>query len=148
MIGSFLHLTKPVWGTGKLVVLDSGFCVLQGLVELKNKGAYTHTLIKKGYWPKHVLGDDIIAHFVEKMVGETDVIHGELDSIPFYLYGMKDPNYVMQIMATYGALEEKGQDKKRNYIEDRNKKVTSFIYPEVEHNHYAYRDMIDNHNSQ
>ena len=75
---------------------------------------------------------------------------GELDSIPFYLYGMKEPDYMMQIMATYGTLEEKGQEKKRNYIEDGNKKVllTSFIYPEVVHNHYTYRDMIDNHNSQ
>ena len=47
MIGTLLHLTKPVWGTGKLVVLDSGFCVLQGLVELKKKGVYAHALIKK-----------------------------------------------------------------------------------------------------
>ena len=87
-------------------------------------------------------------HFMEKKVAETDAIHGELDSIPFYLYGMKEPNYMMLIMATYGTLEEKGQEKKRNYIEDGNKKVTSFVYPEVIHNHYAYRDMIDNHNSQ
>ena len=86
-----LHLTKPEWGTGKLVVLDSGFCVLQGLVELKKKGVYAHALIKKRYWPKHVRGHDIIAHFAEKKVGETDAIHGELDGIPFYLYGMKEP---------------------------------------------------------
>ena len=113
MIGTLLHLTKPVWGTGKLVVLNSGFCVLQGIVELKKKGVYTHALInKRRYWPKHVPGDDIIAHFVEKKVGETDAICGELDSIPFYLYGMKEPDYVMQIMATYGTLEEKGQEKK------------------------------------
>ena len=51
-------------------------------------------------------------------------------------------------MATYGTLEEKGQEKKRNYIEDGNKKETSFVYPKVVHNHYAYWDMIDNHNSQ
>ena len=46
-IGVLLHLTEPVWGTGKLVVLESGFCVLQGLVELKKKGVYAHALIKK-----------------------------------------------------------------------------------------------------
>ena len=61
---------------------------------------------------------------------------------------MKEPDYVMQIMATYGTLGEKGHEKERNYIEDRNKKATSFIYTEVLHNHYAYWDMIDNHNSQ
>ena len=51
-------------------------------------------------------------HFTEKKVGETDAICGELDSIPFYFYGMKELDYVMQIMATYGTLEEKGQEKK------------------------------------
>ena len=113
MIGTLLHLTKPEWGTGKLVVLDSGFCVLQGLVELKKKGVYAHARIKKRrYWPKHVPGDVIIAHFTEKKVGKTDAINGELDSIPFYLYGMKEPDYMMQIMATYRTLEEKGQEKK------------------------------------
>ena len=112
MIGTLLHLTKPVWGTGKLVVLDSDFCVLQGLVELKKKGVYAQPDQKRRYWLKHVPGDDIIAHFTEKKVGETDAIHGELDGIPFYLYGMKEPDYVMQIMAIYRTLEEKGQEKK------------------------------------
>ena len=49
---------------------------------------------------------------MEKKLGETDAICGELDSIPFYLYGMKEPDYMMQIMASYGTLEEKGQEKK------------------------------------
>ena len=39
-------------------------------------------------------------------------MNGELDSIPFYLYGMKEPDYMMQIMVTYGTLEEKGLEKK------------------------------------
>ena len=43
---------------------------------------------------------------------------------------------------------KKRDKRKKNYIEDGNKKVTSFVYPEVVHNHYAYRDMIHNHNSQ
>ena len=56
-----MRLTEPVWGTGKNVVLDSGFCVLQGLIELKKKGVYAHALIKKRqYWPKHVPGDNVI----------------------------------------------------------------------------------------
>jgi hypothetical protein len=36
-----LYLTKPIsWGTAKVVVLDSGFCVLKGLIELKKKGVF------------------------------------------------------------------------------------------------------------
>ena len=56
-VGTLLHPTKPIHGSGKLVVLDSGFCVLQGLVELKKLGVFAHALIKKcRYWPKHVKG--------------------------------------------------------------------------------------------
>ena len=27
------------------------------------------------------------------------------------------------------------------------KKITTFVYPEVVHNHYTYRDVIDNHSA-
>ena len=67
---------------------------------------------KRRYWPKHVPGDAIIEHFNNKEVGETDAIHGELDEVQFYLYGMKEPDYIMQIMLTYGTLHEKGLEKK------------------------------------
>ena len=38
-VGTLLCLSKPVHGTGKIFVLDSGLCVLQGLIELK-KGMF------------------------------------------------------------------------------------------------------------
>ena len=37
--------------------------------------------------------------------------------------------------------------KKHHYMEGGVKKSTTFIYPEVVHNPYAYRDVIDNHNA-
>ena len=33
-VGTLLHLKEPVWGSGRVFVLDSGFCVLQAIVEL------------------------------------------------------------------------------------------------------------------
>ena len=69
------HLMKPIQRLGKLVVLDSGFCVLQGLVELKKLGVFAHALFKKcQYWPKHVKGDDIIQHFANEEVGSADAL--------------------------------------------------------------------------
>ena len=35
-----LPLTKYIHGTGSLVVMDSGFCVLQALVDLRNVGVF------------------------------------------------------------------------------------------------------------
>ena len=64
----------------------------------------------------------------------------------FHVVGMKEPDYVMMIMTTYGTLAEFG-DKKRHYMVNGVKHVTMFGYPEVVYNHYCYRDAIDNHNS-
>ena len=36
----------PVWGSGKVFILDSGFCVLKAIVELQKKGIFAAALIK------------------------------------------------------------------------------------------------------
>ena len=145
--GTLMRLTKPIQGTGKLFVLDSGFCVLQALVELAKVGVFAHALVKKRlYWPKHVPGDKIIEHFKDKAVGYVDARQGNLDGIPFYLYGMKEPDYTMIIMATYGTLQRMGPEKTWTFKLNNKKTATTFKYPEVVSNHYCYHDMIDNHN--
>ena len=117
-------------------MLDSGFCVLQGLVELKKLGVFAHALIKKRrYWPKHVKGDDIIHHFANKEVGSADALRGQLDGVPVYIYGMKEPDYTMMLMATYGTLVEQGDKKTRNFMDGGSKVVKKFKYPGVVYNH-------------
>ena len=54
---------------------------------------------------------------------------------------------MMMLMTTYGTLGEVGDQKKQHYLENGVKHVKTFQYPEVVHNHYKYRDVIDNHNS-
>jgi hypothetical protein len=46
-VGLMLRMCEPIYGKGKAVVLDSGFCVAKGIVALKAKGVYTGALIKK-----------------------------------------------------------------------------------------------------
>ena len=70
-----------------------------------------------------------------------------MDGIKFHLVGMKEPDYIMMFMITYGTLGEVGDVKKWHYLENGVKHVKTFQYPEVVHNHYKYRDVIDNHNS-
>ena len=119
----------------------------QQIIELKKKGVFAAALIKKRrYWPKYIPGDAIITHFGDKEIGASDALQGELDNVRFHIVGMKEPDYVMMIMTTYGTLEEFG-DKKRHYMVNGVKHVTTFRYPEVVYNHYRYRDVIDNHNS-
>ena len=108
-----------------------------------------YVLIKKcRYWPRHVPGDNIITHFTNEEVGKADAIKGVLDDVPFYLFVMKEPDYVMQIMSMSGTLGNLGEEKTWHFTINGACQVVKFCYPEVVHNHYAYRDMIDNHNSQ
>ena len=57
---------------------------------------FAHVLIKKQqHWPKYVPGEQIIQHFVDKSIGSSDAIKGELDREPFHINGMKEPDYVI-----------------------------------------------------
>ena len=148
-VGTLLRLTRPIWGGGKVLVLDSGFCVLQAIVELKKKGVFAASLIKKRrYWPKYINGDAIIQHFQDKEVGTTDALPGVLDDVPVHVHCMKEPDYVMMLMSSYGTLSGCGEEKRRHFKVNGEKQEKTFKYPEVVHNHYKYRDCIDNHNSQ
>ena len=115
-VGMLLRLTRPVHGCGKVFVLDSGFCMLKALAELKKKGVFAHELIKKcHYWPRHVPGDDIIMHFTNEEVGKADAIKGVLDNVPFYLFVMKEPDYMIQTMSMYGTLGNLGEEKTQHF---------------------------------
>ena len=51
--GLMMRTTKPLFGKGKAVVTDSGFCVLKGLVEMLSHGLCGTTVLrKKRYQPK------------------------------------------------------------------------------------------------
>ena len=146
-VGLLLRLTRPLWNQGKIVVLDSGFCVLKGIVELKKKGVFAAALIKKRrYWPKHIKGNDIINHFANLDVGDVNALEGTMDGVALHVTAMKEPDYVMQLMTTYGTLNRFGVDKTRIFGAEKRRQV--FKYPEVVHNHYTYRHAVDDHNSR
>ena len=113
-------------------MLDIGFCMLQGIVELQKVGVYAHALIKKRrYWLKYVKGDEIVEHFKDKQVGFADALPGMLDGIPVYIFGMKEPDYTMMLMATYGMLGRKGDKKTRTYTVEGTKKLSSLNTPKL-----------------
>jgi Transposase IS4 len=110
-IGLLLWMTMRLWNTGKLVVPYSGFCVLQGIVELRHCGVFSAALIKKRrYWPKYIQGDVIKQHFEDKEVGSVDSIGGTRFGIPFDVFCMKDDGCVM--VSNYGTNESTGKRKK------------------------------------
>ena len=150
-VGLLMSMCKNLYSTGKVVILDSGFCVLQGIIELRKKGVFAGALIKKRkYWPKYIDGDAIDKHFVDKEVGETDSRAGVLDGVPFDIFCLKEPEYVMKIMATYSGLTELDKQKEsvRKYVGlDGSNKTSRFKYCEPFANHYIYRHSVDDHNN-
>jgi len=134
-----------------VVILDSGFCVLRAIIELKKRGVFASALIKKRrYWPKYVDGDHINDYFENKEVGHADSLPGKMNDIPFHIFGMKEPDYVMNLMSTYGTnVQVSDHTTKRDYVNSERKKVSiTFNYPEVVSNHFKYRHSVDDHNAK
>ena len=51
------RLTRSIWHSGKVLILDSGFCVLKALTNLKKRGLFAGAVIKKRrYWPTMIQG--------------------------------------------------------------------------------------------
>ena len=70
-----LRMCGPIFGSGKAVVLDSGFCVAKCTTELKSKVVYAESLIKQQhYWTKGVPGNLIDTHFEDKEVYDVGMI--------------------------------------------------------------------------
>ena len=68
-----LRLCKGVSGSGRVVILDSGFCVLEGIVELRKIGVYAGALIKKRrYWSKNIAGEDEKEYMSNKAVSNLE----------------------------------------------------------------------------
>ena len=110
-VGLLLHMLSPIYHKGFIVILNSRFCVLKGIIELRKKGVFASALIKMWqYWSKYIKGDDIKAHFDNKNMGDADSWAETLDNIPFHVYAMKELDYVMSLMSTY---ETNDHDKRK-----------------------------------
>ena len=42
-----VRMTRPIWGSGRAVIMDSGFGYVASMVQLKEKGLFATTVIKK-----------------------------------------------------------------------------------------------------
>ena len=81
-VGLLLHMMKIYFATGGYIIIDSGFCVLKGLIKLRKKGVFACAVIKNIiYWPSMVPDKETEDNFWEVEVGETDAIQGTVDDV-------------------------------------------------------------------
>jgi Transposase IS4 len=148
--GLLLRLTDSIAHSGRVVIMDSGFCVLKALVKLASVGVYASAVIKKRrYWPKYIDGAAIDARFEEYVVGSTDSLPGTLDGVSFRIFCMKEEDYVMKLMATYGALRAVEEGMTQRSVSSRNgeRQTFTFMYTEPFFNHFQFRHQVDDHNN-
>ena len=144
-VSLLLRMCECLYSSGTVVViLDSGFCVVQGIVELLKKGVYAGAQIKKRrYWPKFVKGDQMMDDMTNDSYGTTKGVQGMMDNICYFIFAQKEPDYTSMIMSTYGCLMEQGKQQSRR-MKDGAK--TFFRYTQCFFNHFRYRHVVDDHN--
>ncbi len=113
-VGLLMQLLQPYFNSCWSVVLYSGFCVLKRTVELRKEGIFAGASIKKHqFWTTLVPGKAIDLHFEGKeidllfegkAVGECNAILSKFDEGKYFIWGMKEPDYITKIIASGGPL--------------------------------------------
>ena len=135
-------MLEPIFGRGNVVIFDSGFCILKGIVELKKHGDYASALIKMlKYWLKYIKGELIKAHFENANVGNCGSWKGSMDKVNFHVYAMKEPSYIMSLMSTYGMNLQSVKETQWEWIDNSGTKQWTLF------NYFLYQHSIDDHNN-
>ena len=78
------EMTVPLHGMGKIVSMDSGFCVTVGILHLHEHGVYGQSLIKKGkYWSKGCPWAQIESYMEGKPLGFVKTLRQDMGGVTF-----------------------------------------------------------------
>ncbi|KAG7340825.1 transposase IS4 [Nitzschia inconspicua] len=144
-VSLLLRMLTPMKGRGMVVILNSAYCVLQGLIQLRKIGIFASALIqKRRFWPKHVPGDMMDQHMSTKQVGDVDSLKGQLDDVPYDLFCMKDTaEHTIKLISTYGSLVSSPDAPERIRLVDGEQK--RFKYTEPFEDYFLYQDAVHYH---
>jgi len=142
-----LFMTEPIHHTGKVVCMDSGFCVTAGILALHQVGVYGQALIKKRgrYWPKHVPGVQMEMEFFDKELGSGKTFVQTIENQKFLVHCHKDDRYVCKIMSTHGLMLPVDDHITHRYV---NGEWKSFKYCEPMSRHNRSKHWVDDVNNR
>ncbi len=103
--GLLLQMLTFYFGMRRYIVLDSGLCVLNAIIKLKCHELFGCALIKKRrYLLANIPGDAINDFFNMEGVDVRDfnTILGTMYGTSYNIWAMKEPDYVMKMMACGG----------------------------------------------
>ena len=104
---------------------------------------------KRGGTGQSTLMKGINQHFQTKEVGQCDTLPGTLSGKAFSIFCMKEENYTMKLMATYGVFVEIDGSKTLKLLTAVNgeKFIKSFNYTETFHNIFKFCHQVGDHNN-
>ncbi len=142
-----LEKNKPIHGSGKVVSMDSGFCVTAGIFAMHDKGVYGQSLVKKcgRYWPKGIPGDATDEHFANKKIGEFDCYMQNMAGKSFKVHCHKEDGYVQKILSSHGLTVG---TKKEAWRQDKDHQWGKFQLTEPIANHNNSKHWVDDVNSR
>jgi len=143
-----VRMTTPIWGSGKVVIMDSGFGYVPSVVQLKEKGLYATTVIKKkAHWPKYTKAADAVDHMAGKDVGQVRVRNGTYKggegSSPISLVALADSLHTSLMLTNWSTTRRDGKPKKRRVGGE----LVEFQYGEVMNSYYFGRHAVDDNNN-
>ncbi len=140
-------MTKSIWGTKRVCLLDSGFGYMSTLPELEKKAVYGTTVFKQkgNHWPKGSNAKNVLRHMQGKQVGYQAVRQGSNPDYPqtnLWLASMADSKHTSVMANMWLTTLPKAKCKRRvggNLIE--------IDYSEYMHYYYFGRHAVDNNNN-
>ncbi len=147
-VGTMMRMCEPIFGSAKIVTMDSGFCVAKGITKLAENGVFGQALVKKRkYWPRYVPGDMIDSHMSTKAVGESSSFKQVLEGRDFFVHCTKDRDYVTKIMSCHGTLTPVPTHKTLRRINGESE-PRRFCYVEPLSRHNKAKHWVDDHNNR
>ena len=142
--GLVTRMTQPIWGSSRVVLLDSGFGYLNCLQALNSKGLYGTMVIKKRkYWPVGTEGDVLLERMSGKEVGSMCVREGTKDGTKVWIAAMADSKHTSIMGNTWSTTIEKGRKRKRRVGGE----MIELSYGEYQHWYYYGRHAVDDNNN-
>ena len=142
-----VRMTKSIWGSSRVVLLDSGFGYLNCIAQLYRKGLFSTCVIKKRkYWPAGTEAEEIIQHMQGKPVGYHTTREGKsnkFSDVPVWIGSMVDSNHTSIMANTWSTNLPTGKTRKRRVGQE----LQQIRYGEYQDWYYFGRHAVDDNNN-
>ena len=128
--------------------MNNGFRYMTSVVQLREKGLYSATVIKKkAHWPKFTKANEAVEYMCDKDVGTLCVRNGTYKGSegpsPLSLVALADSLHTSLMLTNWSTTRKEGAHKKRRVGGE----LVEFQYSEVMNWYYFGRHAVDDNNN-